>query len=370
MQETYQPIVIRYLLDKKDLTATREEIKSELVKLSYKDPIVVESSGINTVIRTLENKSVIKNLDSNLISLNLDTVITKQEIEEIIRECNYKIMTYSIAKSTNNFYIVKKKSNDEIIKNQNFNQGDIFLIFKNDAKSKNPNDGLLTSFAQVFEADQKNVRFRILAQLRGLSVEKIKELSNVILKTRSNCGFKRIRDEFIPISKEETLLLVEVDKKYHNLFLCSIQADEGYRHFEDTMLSPKKTVDLNLKTKFDLNELSVWGALNTNSYKKHWDSIECGDLILFHRDGYKFSAIFLGKEINSQTAQKLWRTNKQGQTWDLLMLFDPKTLRKSDVRIEDLNNLLGYDSKAKPYHNNPFYKVAIEKTIRVMIDEN
>lgn len=399
MNHIYQPIVIKYLLGSKNFEAERKKIEKELAEKSLNELKFIHESAIYDILGVLQRHKVIES-DNKLgkfdpIKLVLEDT-TKDGIDELIQICDYKIVEWEIKNiKENNLFIIQisKNGSEEFNKNiyshkdwgkrkqdhihGKINKGDLISFYftsKANIKEKYIKSLAILGKVTSISDDKKVINFVRLAELQGVTFEMIEGIINNLKERAINFGFENLAKEGFnefQITKDEFELLVDIDKKYKNLFLSSIQSKETFKHFEDSMLKPKKISEFKIKPSIEgYKELSVWGSKNTDQYRRYWDNIEPGDLVLFYQNGYKYCGVFAGKERNKQLAESLWGIDKDGKTWELIMYFDPNQIKSVDVPKEKLNLLLGYTEEAYPRNNNPFYRVEMGRTVGLMMNEN
>lgn len=400
MNHIYQPVVIRYLLECKNFEAERKKVEKELAEQSLNELKFIHESAICDILGVLQKHKVIESDDKlgkfDPIKLVLDENTTEDGIDELIQICVNKIIELELKNiKNNNLFIIQISKNGSEEFNKNIyshkdwekrkqdhihgiiERGDLVLFyFTSKANIKEKWTKMIVTLGKVtsVSTDKKIINFVRLAQLKGITFEMIEGIKNALKERSINFGFENLAKEgfnVFQITKDECELLIDIDKKYKNLFLCSIQSKETFKHFEDSMIKTRKISEFKIKPSIEgYEELSVWGSKNTNQYKRYWDYIEPGDLILFYQDGYKYCGVFAGTERNKQLAESLWGTDKDGKTWELIMYFDPKQIKSANVPKEKLNLLLGYTEEAYPRNNNPFYRVDMGKTVGLMMNEN
>lgn len=99
--------------------------------------------------------------------------------------------------------------------------------------------------------------------------------------------------------------------------------------------------DLKLRENYPDGMFKVWGALPGGGRVNYWNEISRGDVILFARDNFIFSAgVITTKFCNPDVANVLWGRNKKGQTWEYLYFI--AELRPTTIPYLKFNQLLGY----------------------------
>lgn len=130
---------------------------------------------------------------------------------------------------------------------------------------------------------------------------------------------------------------------------------ESQKHYEDTVTNfvalerfeglPSQDLEI-LRAEFPSGQLQVWGttrAKNGANVKKH-AKLQSGDLVLFAKDKSIFSAGRIRHVFRSETiAEKLWKRNKKGETWELLFAID--SVRDLSIDVRKINDAVGYEEK-------------------------
>ena len=398
-QQIYQPVVIRYLLRNK-FSSDRDAVEKELSQTSGKELKFIQTSALYDICGVLGRHNVIIFRDTEnkigKLQLNLNDDCTLQEKEELIQICDYKIIEWELKQSNDaNFYTIQigkddsknfdrnahgYASQEKNTKTKDYDKikaGDyIFLYFTETAIVKNKYKKLLKSFCKVTSNDLKNktISFIKLAEIKGIEFKTIQSLQKVLTSKKIEHSFKNLAKQgfsLLSITKDDFNILFDFDKNYHNVFLCSIQSEAAFSHFQDTVITVQKTNELDINPEFkNYSELCVWGTKKTDQYYTHWSKIKNGDLILFFKDYYRYAGILLGIENNKKVADKLWGTDND-QSWEQIMYILPQNLIEISVDKEKLNEMVpGYTANAYPRNNNPFYRIKSESIIGMMIDEN
>ena len=398
--EIYQPVIIRLLLQAKKFSLDRTSIEKELSYASGKEQSFFQKSAIYDICGVLERRKAIISDDSvqkfGIIRLNLDEPITTEK-EELIQICNYRIIDWEIKHSPNSkifliqigafggktfdqgeYWHTDWRDTKKDLDHGEIHLGDFILFyFSTKALVKEKHKGIIKTFCKVIstESDNAKIKFVKLAEIKGISYEILQSLKNVLKDRAISNPFKNLASDGFNIkniSKDDFMILYDLDKKYKNIFLCSIQSAPAFTHFQNTVIRPQKTNQLDVSSEYKkYSELCIWGTKKTDQYHTHWSKIKKGDMILFFKDYYRCVGILLGTETNKKLAEQLWGKDQDDKTWELIMYILPQNLSEISVEKEKLNQIIpGYTPNAYPRNNNPFYRIKPESTIGMMIHEN
>ena len=253
--------------------------------------------------------------------------------------------------------------------------GDYLLFyFTSTAKIKEGYKKTLKVFCRVTSTSNNHntIKFERLGELKGISFDTINSLKKILDRRKINYSFKNLARESFNVfesTKEEFQLLSDIDKYFKNIFLCSIQSNKAYEHFEKTILNPQNPSNLNVKIEMKkFSKISIWGLQNTDNNLNYWNQIQKGDLVLFYRDDhYFYSGIIEDKEKNLKLAKSQWGVDDKNRTWELIIYILPETQSSDKVKKEKVNELLEYEPGYRPFNNAPFHKVDQEKTLGMML---
>ena len=129
------------------------------------------------------------------------------------------------------------------------------------------------------------------------------------------------------------------------------------RHFEDT-IEHKRTLSevrrfLPAKEIEDLQEIYhgsdfiVWGAVPGPMNESRWEKMAPGDVVLIYNGGrIRFAGEIAAKARNKDLARYFWKEDDAGSTWELMYFIVNE--EKTDVPVEKLNPLFGYQSNYRP----------------------
>jgi hypothetical protein len=129
------------------------------------------------------------------------------------------------------------------------------------------------------------------------------------------------------------------------------------KHFEDTIqrkrtlnevrrFLPSQEIE-NLEKIYHGSTFIVWGAVPGPMNESRWDKMTPGDVVLIYNKGHiRFAGEIAAKVRNKDLARYFWKENDAGSTWELMYFIvnDEKT----DVPIEKLNPLFGYQPQYRP----------------------
>lgn len=129
------------------------------------------------------------------------------------------------------------------------------------------------------------------------------------------------------------------------------------RHFEDTIqrtrtleevraFLPAKEIE-QLEQIYHGSNFIVWGAVPGPMNESRWEKMSAGDVVLIYNRGrIRFAGEIAAKVRNHDLARYFWKENETGNTWELMYFIVNE--EKTDVPIEKLNPLLGYQSNYRP----------------------
>ena len=129
------------------------------------------------------------------------------------------------------------------------------------------------------------------------------------------------------------------------------------RHFEDT-IQRKRTLEEvrrflpareieNLEKIYHGSNFIVWGAVPGPMNESRWEKMEPGDVVLIYNSGrIRFAGEIAAKVRNRELARYFWREDDDGSTWELMYFIVNE--ERTDVPIEKLNPLFGYQSQYRP----------------------
>lgn len=129
------------------------------------------------------------------------------------------------------------------------------------------------------------------------------------------------------------------------------------RHFEDTIqrkrsleevrrFLPQQEID-NLEKIYHGSDFIVWGAVPGPMNENRWEKMTPGDVVLIYNNGrIRFAGEIAAKVRNRDLARYFWREDEGGSTWELMYFIVNE--EKTDVPIEKLNPLFGYQAHYRP----------------------
>ncbi len=129
------------------------------------------------------------------------------------------------------------------------------------------------------------------------------------------------------------------------------------RHFEDT-IQRKRTLDEvrrflpqreieNLEKIYHGSDFIVWGAVPGPMNENRWEKMTPGDVVLIYNNGrIRFAGEIAAKVRNRDLARYFWSEEAGGSTWELMYFIVNE--EKTDVPIEKLNPLFGYQAHYRP----------------------
>jgi hypothetical protein len=129
------------------------------------------------------------------------------------------------------------------------------------------------------------------------------------------------------------------------------------RHFEDTIqrkrtleevrrFLPAPEID-NLEKIYHGADFIVWGAVPGPVNENRWEKMTQGDVVLIYNNGrIRFAGEIAAKVRNRDLSRYFWREDEGGSTWELIYFIVNE--EKTDVPIEKLNPLFGYQANYRP----------------------
>ena len=129
------------------------------------------------------------------------------------------------------------------------------------------------------------------------------------------------------------------------------------RHFEDTIQRKRSLSEVrrflpaqeieNLENIYHGSDFIVWGAVPGPMNESRWEKMTPGDVVLIYNNGrICFAGEIAAKVRNPELARYFWREDESGSTWELMYFIVNE--EKTDVQIEKLNPLFGYDVGYRP----------------------
>jgi hypothetical protein len=94
--------------------------------------------------------------------------------------------------------------------------------------------------------------------------------------------------------------------------------------------------------------------------ERRWDTMSPDDVVLIYNSGrIRFAGEIAAKVRNPELARYFWREDDAGSTWELMYFIVNE--ERTDVPIEKLNPLFGYETHFKP---QGFSKIQEDKVLR------
>jgi hypothetical protein len=129
------------------------------------------------------------------------------------------------------------------------------------------------------------------------------------------------------------------------------------RHFEDTVQRKRTLEEVkpfvqpneieNLERIYHGSDFIVWGAVPGPMNENRWEKMTPGDVVLIYNKGrIRFAGEIAAKARNRDLARYFWKDNDAGSTWELMYFIVNE--ERTDVPIEKLNPLFGYQSTYRP----------------------
>jgi len=129
------------------------------------------------------------------------------------------------------------------------------------------------------------------------------------------------------------------------------------RHFEDTIqrkrtlqevrgFLPSQEIE-NLEKIYHGSNFIVWGSVPGPMNESRWEKMAPGDVVLIYNSGrIRFAGEIAAKVRNKELARYFWKENDAGTTWEFMYFIVNE--ERTDVPIEKLNPLFGYQSNYRP----------------------
>jgi hypothetical protein len=129
------------------------------------------------------------------------------------------------------------------------------------------------------------------------------------------------------------------------------------RHFEDTVQRKRSLAEVrrflppqeieNLEKIYHGSDFIVWGAVPGPMNENRWEKMTPGDVVLIYNSGrIRFAGEIAAKVRNRDLARYFWREDEGGSTWELIYFIVNE--EKTDVPMEKLNPLFGYQAQYRP----------------------
>jgi hypothetical protein len=129
------------------------------------------------------------------------------------------------------------------------------------------------------------------------------------------------------------------------------------RHFEDTIQRKRTLQEVrgclpsqeieNLEKIYHGSNFIVWGAVPGPMNESRWEKMAPGDVVLIYNSGrIRFAGEIAAKVRNKELARYFWKENDAGFTWEFMYFIVNE--ERTDVPIEKLNPLFGYQSNYRP----------------------
>src|SRR5215469_9043411 len=129
------------------------------------------------------------------------------------------------------------------------------------------------------------------------------------------------------------------------------------KHFEDTIKRRRTLQEVhrflppieieNLQRIYHVSDFIVWGSVPGPMNEVRWEKMAPGDVVLIYNGGrICFAGEIAAKVRNKDLARYFWRQDDAGSTWELMYFIVNE--ERTDVPIEKLNPLFGYQSNYRP----------------------
>jgi hypothetical protein len=148
---------------------------------------------------------------------------------------------------------------------------------------------------------------------------------------------------------------------------------DAERHFEDTIqrtrtleevrgFLPPKEIE-QLERIYHGSNFIVWGAVPGPMNESRWEKMSAGDVVLIYNNGrIRFAGEIAAKVRNRELARYFWKENEAGNTWELMYFIVNE--ERTDVPIEKLNPLFGYQSNYRPQGFSMINEAAVSNFAR------
>ncbi len=142
------------------------------------------------------------------------------------------------------------------------------------------------------------------------------------------------------------------------------------QHFEDTIqrkrnigevrrFLPAREIE-NLEEIYHGANFIVWGAVPGPMNESRWERMATGDVVLIYNNGrIRFAGEIAAKVRNRELARYFWKENETGSTWELMYFIVNE--EKTDVPIEKLNPLFGYQAHYRPQGFSMINEAAVSR---------
>lgn len=172
-------------------------------------------------------------------------------------------------------------------------------------------------------------------------------------------AFRLLKKYGFTIVKKENGISIEP----RSVFVFTSSNADAQRHLHDTIENP---IDRNILKQYlspeDLKKLDAtkayyaWGAIPGSDNLKRWNTMNEGDIVInYSLKNYRHHSTVALKTRNKELAKRLWKTDKNGNTWELMyFLFKPHSI------VPPVSSESSADYLQSSYRG--FWKINDEKT--------
>lgn len=143
----------------------------------------------------------------------------------------------------------------------------------------------------------------------------------------------------------------------NNLFVITATNPEAYQHYIDTIEEGFALDDIcsllepeiyeKLKVIYGGEKIKAWGATPGEGNLRTWNKLAEGDRVLIYRvKNFEYFATVVSKIHNRVLAEKLWKSNSKGETWEYMYFLDDLT--EISVPVEEFNKMVEFKENYTP----------------------
>lgn len=162
-------------------------------------------------------------------------------------------------------------------------------------------------------------------------------------------------------------MVYNIENMKNNLYVLTASNPQAYQHYIDTIEEGFLLEDIRefltdteyekLKVIYSDRKVRAWGATPGPQNIRNWEKLKEDDRVLIYRiKNFEYFSTVTYKLNNKKLAEKLWKINNEGQTWEYVYFLD--NLTEISVPINIFNDILEYQSSFTPYG---FYPISEDK---------
>lgn len=138
------------------------------------------------------------------------------------------------------------------------------------------------------------------------------------------------------------------NKLNENIIIFPCSSKEAQEHYENTIQNKIskneiKKYQKSFENSFDIENFSVWGLRNSKKLNNIYNKINEGDIIIFYKNKKFFSWAKVAEKFkNNELAKKLWKSDKEGNSWSNIILLKDLENFKTQISVEYFNEVMSY----------------------------